>query len=384
MSKQDYYQILGVEQSASEREIKRAYKKLAMKYHPDRNQGNKNSEEKFKKIKSAYEILTDKDKRSAYDQYGHAAFEQGNTGNYSDSNTFTHSFSSTSDFSDIFGDVFGDIFGGNRKKNSKQKGSDLSYNMTITLEEAVKGTIKKINIPVLQKCPICHGYGTRSREQPQTCPTCRGHGQVQMRKGFFTVQQTCPQCRGKGNFITSPCRNCKGHGRTEQPKKLSINIPPGIDTNDKIRLNQEGEVGTYGAPSGDLYIKINVKPHSIFERNENNLHCEIPISFFMATLGGEIEVPTLDKKVKLKIPPETQSGKLLRIRGKGVKSIRNSRQGDLLCRIIVETPVNLNTQQKNLLHKLEENFNKCKDEENRPKSKRFFDGVKKFFDDLTT
>ncbi|AAO26875.1 chaperone protein DnaJ [Buchnera aphidicola str. Bp (Baizongia pistaciae)] len=382
MSKQDYYKTLGVTQSSDEREIKRAYKKLAMKYHPDRNPGNKNSEEKFKTIKEAYEILIDPKKRTAYDQYGHSAFEQGNsTGN---NNTFTHSFSSNSDFSDIFGDVFGDIFGGTRKQKSERQGSDLRYDMTLTLEEAVRGTIKEIKIPTLQKCPTCYGYGTKTGTKPQFCPTCRGNGQIQMRKGFFTVQQTCPQCHGEGNFIRDPCRRCHGNGRIEISKTLSVKVPPGVDTNDKIRLNNEGEAGENGAMAGNLYVQINVKKHPIFEREENNLYCEVPISFSMAALGGEIEVPTLDGKVKLKIPCETQSGKLLRIRGRGVKSIRNNnRQGDLLCRIIVETPVNLNDLQKDLLYKLGESFNGFKGEKNSPKSKRFFEGVKRFFDDLT-
>ncbi|ANF16949.1 molecular chaperone DnaJ [Buchnera aphidicola (Schlechtendalia chinensis)] len=378
MPKKDYYQILGVSQSSDERDIKKAYKKLAMKYHPDRNQGNKNAENQFKEVKEAYEILSDPKKRSTYDQYGHAAFEQGQPNN----NTFTHSFSTSSDFSDIFGDVFGDIFN-NRGTTNPSKGSDLRYNMNLSLEEAVKGTIKEIRIPTLQQCSSCNGYGTRSGSQPQNCLRCRGKGQIQTRKGFFTVQQTCPQCQGKGNIIQFPCYTCHGNGRLEKFKILSVKIPPGVNTDDQIRLNNEGEAGENRAASGDLYVQISVKKHPIFEREENNLHCEVPINFSVAALGGEIEVPTLDNKVILKIPPETQSGILFRIKEKGVKSIRNKKQGDLICRIVVETPVNLNEKQKHLLYQLGQSFGGFKGEKNSPKSKRFFEGVKRFFDDLT-
>ncbi|XBC44503.1 MAG: molecular chaperone DnaJ [Buchnera aphidicola (Schlechtendalia peitan)] len=378
MSKKDFYKILGVNQSSDERDIKKAYKKLAMKYHPDRNQGDKSAEEKFKQIKEAYEILNDPKKRSAYDQYGHSAFEQGNTR----SNTFTHSFSTNADFSDIFGDVFGDIFNGSGKRRSS-KGSDLRYNMQLDLEEAVRGTTKEIRIPTLQTCTSCYGYGTQSGAKPQNCPKCHGSGQIQTRKGFFTVQQTCPQCQGRGNVIQFPCYTCHGNGRIEKFKILSVKIPPGVNTDDQIRLNNEGEAGKNGAASGDLYVQITVKKHAIFEREENNLYCEVPINFSMAALGGEIEVPTLNGKVKLKIPSETQSGKLFRIKEKGVKSIRNKKQGDLLCRVIVETPVNLNEQQKQLLYQLGQSLGGFKGEKNSPKSTRFFEGVKRFFDDLT-
>ncbi|XBC40882.1 MAG: molecular chaperone DnaJ [Buchnera aphidicola (Nurudea yanoniella)] len=378
MSKQDYYKILGVNQSSDERDIKTAYKKLAMKYHPDRNQGNKTAEEKFKKIKEAYEVLNDAKKRAAYDQYGHAAFEQGN----SNTSTFTHSFSTNSDFSDIFGDVFGDIFNGNRTRKPS-KGSDLRYNMQLTLEEAVRGVTKKIRIPTLQTCSSCYGHGTQSKSKPQNCQKCHGRGNIQMRKGFFTVQQTCPQCKGKGTVIQFPCYTCSGHGRIEKPKILSVKIPAGVNTDDRIRLSNEGEAGENGANSGDLYVQITVKKHPIFEREENNLYCEVPINFSMAALGGNIEVPTIDGKVKLKVPSETQSGKLFRIKEKGVKSIQSNKKGDLLCRIIVETPVNLNQTQKQLLYQLGESFGGFKGEKNSPRSKRFFEGVRRFFDDLT-
>lgn len=377
MAKKDYYQILGISKSAQDREIKKAYKKLAMKYHPDRNQGDKNAENKFKEIKEAYEILIDEEKRNAYDQYGHEAFENGNSSNHTYS-----TFTSSTDFGDIFGDVFGDIFGGGRSPRVK-KGSDLCYNMEILLEEAVKGTKKEINIPMLKKCKICYGSGAKIGTKPRSCFTCQGKGQVHIRKGFFTVQQSCPTCYGKGVVIKNPCHLCHGKGRVEGYKKLLIKIPPGIDTNDRIRLNNEGEPGINGAQSGDLYVQITVKKHPIFDREENNLYCEVPINFTMAALGGEIEVPTLDGRVKLKIPSETQSGKLFRIKGRGVKSVQNRNTGDLLCRVVVETPVNLNEKQKNLLYELGNSFNDFRNQKNSPRSKRFFDRVKRFFDDLT-
>ena len=377
MAKKDYYQVLGVTHSSEERDIKKAYKRLAMKYHPDRNQGDKNAEKKFKEIKEAYEILIDPKKRAAYNQYGHAAFEQGST----NGNTFNHSFSSTADFGDIFGDVFGDIFGSGRKSRGTQ-GSDLRYNMELNLEEAVRGITKEVRIPSLQTCNICHGTGSKNKNALQNCPSCHGKGQIHIRKGFFTVQQSCSTCHGNGSIIKTPCNICHGNGRIQTSKILSVKIPPGVDTDDRIRLNNEGESGIHGAKSGDLYVQITVKKHPIFEREENNLYCEVPINFSMAALGGEMEVPTLDGRVKLKIPKETQSGKLLRIRGKGVRSVRNRHQGDLFCRVIVETPVNLNDKQKHLLYELGESFNGCKGEKNSPQSKRFFDGVKRFFDDL--
>lgn len=377
MAKKDYYQILGIPKSAEEREIKKAYKRLAMKYHPDRNQGDKNTESKFKEIKEAYEVLINDEKRNAYDQYGHAAFENG----YNQNNTYS-TFTSSSDFGDIFGDVFGDIFGGNRSQRVK-KGADLCYNMEISLEEAVKGVVKEIRIPTFQQCKHCYGTGARTGTKANTCSTCHGKGQIHIRKGFFTVQQSCPTCNGRGSVIKNPCHICHGQGRMKTNKTLSVKIPPGIDTNDRIRLSNEGEAGTHGAQSGDLYVQMTVNKHPIFEREENNLYCEVPINFTMAALGGEIEVPTLDGRVKLKIPHETQSGKLFRIRGRGVKSVQSRNQGDLLCRIVVETPVNLNEKQRRLLDELGNSFKECRGNKNSPRSKRFFDGVKRFFDDLT-
>ncbi|KMJ47047.1 molecular chaperone DnaJ [Xenorhabdus khoisanae] len=377
MAKQDYYEVLGVSKTADEKEIKKAYKRLAMKYHPDRNQGDKDAESKFKEIKEAYEILTDSQKRAAYDQYGHAAFEHGGMGGGAGG------FGGGADFSDIFGDVFGDIFGGGRRQQRPSRGSDLRYNMELTLEEAVRGVTKEIRIPTLETCDSCHGSGAKAGTSPETCSTCHGAGQVQMRQGFFAVQQPCPQCHGRGKIIKNPCGKCHGHGRVEKYKTLSVKIPSGVDTGDRIRLSGEGEAGEHGAPSGDLYVQVQVKTHHIFERDGSNLYCEVPINFATAALGGEIEVPTLDGRVSLKIPAETQTGKLFRMKGKGVKSVRGGVQGDLLCRVVVETPVKLNEEQKELMRKLGESFGGKSGETNSPRSKSFLDGVKKFFDDLT-
>lgn len=372
MAKRDCYEVLGVSKTADEKEIKKAYKRLAMKYHPDRNQGDKDAESKFKEVKEAYEILTDDQKRAAYDQYGHAAFEQGGMGG-----------GGGADFSDIFGDVFGDIFGGGRRQQRPSRGADLRYSMELTLEEAVRGVTKEIRIPTLETCDTCHGSGAKAGTSPVTCSTCKGAGQVHMRQGFFTVQQPCPHCHGRGQIIKDSCHKCHGHGRVERYKTLSVKIPAGVDTGDRIRLSGEGEAGAKGAPAGDLYVQVQVKSHHIFERQESNLYCEVPVNFAMAALGGEIEVPTLDGRVKLKIPAETQTGKMFRMKGKGVKSVRGGVQGDLLCRVVVETPVKLNERQKELLRELGESFGGTGEETNSPRSKSFFDGVKKFFDDLT-
>lgn len=369
MVKADYYRILGVSKNANEREIKKAYKRLAIKFHPDRNPGNAEAEAKFKEIKEAYEVLTDVQKRSAYDQYGHSAFEQGGMGG-------------TADFNDIFGDVFGDIFGGSRRQ-SASRGADLRYNVELTLGEAVRGATREIRIPTLEECDVCHGSGAKPGTSTMTCPTCHGQGQVQMRQGFFAVQQTCPTCQGQRKIIKVPCKKCHGHSRVETSKTLSVKIPAGVDTGDRIRLSGEGEAGEYGAPSGDLYVQVQVSKHPIFEREENNLYCEVPINFAVAALGGEIEVPILDGRVKLKVPAETQTGKLFRMRGKGVKSVRGGNQGDLLCRVVVETPVKLNERQKQLLQELAESFGGPSGDQNSPRSKSFLDDVKKFFDDLT-
>lgn len=378
MAKRDFYEVLGLSKTADEKEIKRAYKRLAMKYHPDRNQGDKESEAKFKEIKEAYEILSDTQKRAAYDQYGHAAFEQGGFGGQGGGG-----FGGGADFGDIFGDVFGDIFGGGRRQQRAARGSDLQYNMDLTLEEAVRGVAKEIRIPTLETCDKCHGSGAKEGTSAETCSTCHGAGQVHLRQGFFTVQQACPTCHGRGKVIKEPCSKCHGDGRVERSKTLSVKIPAGVDTGDRIRLSGEGEAGENGAPAGDLYVQVHVRQHHIFERDGNNLYCEVPIDFAIAALGGEIEVPTLDGRVKLKIPAETQTGKMFRMKGKGVKSVRSSSIGDLMCRVVVETPVKLNEKQKELMQQLGESFGGKSGEKNTPRSKSFLDGVKKFFDDLT-
>ena len=372
MSKRDYYEVLGVSKGAAEREIKKAYKRLAMKYHPDRTAGDKALEEKFKEIQEAYEILNDKEKRAAYDQFGHAGVDP-NRG----------AGAGAADFGDIFGDVFGDIFGGGRGggRRRARQGADLRYNLDMTLEEAVRGKTVEIKVPTYVECDACDGSGAKKGTSPTTCPTCHGNGQVQMRQGFFAVQQTCPTCSGKGQIISDPCRKCHGQGRVEETKTLSVKVPAGVDTGDRIRLSGEGEAGEAGAPPGDLYVQVNVRDHDIFVRDENNLYCEVPLGFTMAALGGELEVPTLDGQVKLKIPAETQTGKMFRLRGKGVKSVRSGAVGDLMCKVVVETPVNLNSAQIELLKEFETSMGK-ETAKYRPKEKGFFDNVKQFFDDL--
>ncbi|PKG85979.1 molecular chaperone DnaJ [Colwellia sp. 75C3] len=375
MSKRDYYETLGVSQDASEKEVKKAYKKLAMKYHPDRTQGDKVKEETFKEVKEAYEILNDDQKRAAYDQYGHAAFEQGGHGGGGGQG---------GGFGQDFGDIFGDIFGGGgggRGRQRQQRGSDLRYNVELSLEDAVKGKSLEIKVPTYVSCDPCDGSGAKPGTSAKTCSTCHGHGQVQMRQGLFAVQQTCPTCSGKGKVISDKCTSCRGQGRVEKTKTLSVKIPAGVDTGDRIRLSGEGEAGEHGAGAGDLYVQVNVRDHEIFVRDENHLYCEVPISFVTAALGGDIEVPTLGGKVKLKVPKETQTGKMFRLRGKGVKSVRSSTTGDLMCKVVIETPVNLSGDQADLLRQLEEKM-ASSSKKHSPKESGFFDGVKKFFDDL--
>jgi len=374
MSKRDYYEVLGVEKGADDKEIKKAYKRLAMKYHPDRTQGDKAMEEKFKEVQEAYEILSDDQKRAAYDNYGHAGVDPNRGGG-----------GGGADFNDIFGDVFGDIFGGGRRggQSRAQRGSDLRYNLELNLEDAVRGKSVEIKVPTWVSCDVCDGSGAKKGTQAKSCPTCHGAGQVTMRQGFFAVQQTCPTCSGRGKIIPDPCTKCHGDGRVEKTKPLSVKIPAGVDTGDRIRLAGEGEAGQFGAPAGDLYVQVHVKDHPIFVRDGNNLYCDVPISFSTAALGGEIDVPTLDGRVKLKIPAETQTEKMFRLRGKGVQSVRGGGVGDLVCKVVVETPVNLSDKQKDLLRQLDESWAGDSEAKHRPKSKGFFDGVKKFFDDLT-
>lgn len=376
MSKRDYYEILGVARNASETELKKAFRKAAHKYHPDRNPDNPDAESHFKEAKEAYEILTDAQKRAAYDQFGHAGVDPSSAG-------FGGGGPHGANFSDIFGDVFGDIFGGGRGGGGPrvQRGSDLRYNLELNLEDAVQGTTVNIEVPNLVHCETCHGSGAKKGTSPVTCTTCGGHGQVRMQQGFFSLQQTCPRCHGTGRMIKEPCGDCRGSGRVQRRKKLSVKVPPGVDSGDRIRLAGEGEAGEAGGPSGDLYVQINVRPHPIFARDGNDLYCEVPISFVIATLGGELDVPTLDGRVKLKIPPETQSGQMFRMRGKGVKPVRGGAEGDLLCRVEIETPVNLSERQKELLREFD-STTRGYEEKHSPRSRTWLDGVKKFFEDM--
>ena len=372
MSKRDFYEVLGVERAASEAEIKKAYRRLAMKYHPDRNPDDKDAEEKFKEATEAYEVLSDSEKKAAYDQYGHAGVDPQMGGGAG--------FGGAG-FSDIFGDVFSDFFGagGGGRRGGPQRGSDLRYTMELSLEDAVRGKTVEIRVPTLAECKTCEGSGAKKGTKPTTCTTCNGMGQVRMQQGFFAVQQTCPRCHGSGQMITDPCGSCNGQGRVEESKTLSVKVPAGVDTGDRIRLTGEGEAGMHGGPAGDLYVVVNVKPHDIFERDGRNLHCEVPISIVDATLGGELEVPTLDGRVKLKIPEGTQTGKLFRLRGKGVTPVRGGGVGDLMCRVVVETPVKLNKRQRELLEELRESLQG--DHSHSPRASGWFDGMKRFFGD---
>ena len=373
MAKRDYYEILGVARDADEKEIKRAYRKLAMKYHPDRNPDDKDADHKFKEASEAYEILSDSSRRGAYDQFGHAGVDGQAGGGFGGGGGAS--------FSDIFGDVFGDIFGGGgRGRNTR--GADLRYTLELDLEEAVKGKTVQIQIPGYKECETCDGSGAEKGSSPETCSTCAGMGQVRMQQGFFTVQQACPTCRGSGQIIKNPCKTCRGAGRVQEQKTLSVKVPPGVDTGDRIRLSGEGEMGVDGGPPGDLYVQVAVREHSIFTRDGRNLYCEVPISIIDAALGGELEVPTLDGRVKLKIPPETQTGKLFRLRHKGVSPVRGGPSGDLLCRVTVETPVNLTKRQKALLGEFQETLDSGDGDHHGPKKSSWFEGVKSFFDEM--
>jgi len=372
MAKRDYYEVLGVSRDASAQEIKKAYRRLAMKVHPDRNPGDKACEEQFKEASEAYEILADDQKRSAYDQFGHSAVDGSSGGG---------GFSSGGSFGSIFEDVFGDIFsGGQGGRSQVHRGSDLRYNLELDLEDAVNGANPKIRIPTLVNCQQCDGSGARKGTDVIDCVQCGGLGQVTARQGFFSIQQTCPRCRGQGKVITDPCGQCRGQGRVEEQKTLSVKIPPGVDSGDRIRLAGQGEAGAQGGPSGDLYVQIHVRDHKIFTREGEHLFCEVPISFVTATLGGELQVPTLEGRVNLKIPTETQTGKMFRLRGKGVNvsQVRGAGVGDLYCKVIVETPVHLSKKQKELLRE----FESCSDDGQSPKQTNWFKGVKKFFDNL--
>ncbi|MFT4058109.1 MAG: molecular chaperone DnaJ [Legionella sp.] len=374
MEQRDYYELLEVSRTASDAEIKKAYRKLAMKYHPDRNPGDSSTEEKFKEIQNAYSILSDQKKRAAYDQFGHAGVDpsmRGGPGGFGG-------------FGDVFEDIFENIFSGGRgagRQSRGQRGADLQFNVTLTLEEAALGKEVEITVPRLGACTICSGTGAKPGTHPKNCETCSGMGQVRIQQGFFSIQQTCPTCHGEGKVITDPCTSCHGQGRIRESKKLTVKIPAGVDNGDRVRLSGEGEAGINGGSSGDLYVQINVKKHAIFERQDNDLHCEVPISFITAALGGSIEVPTLEGRVTLKIPAETQTSNVFRLRAKGMKSVRGHGQGDLLCKVVVETPVNLSREQKELLEKLQESLENAKANHS-PRSSSWFAGVKKFFEDM--
>jgi molecular chaperone DnaJ len=374
--KRDYYEVLGINRDASDDDIKKAYRKLAMKFHPDRNPDNPKAEEQFKEAKEAYEILSDSQKRGIYDQYGHAGIDQqagvGGGGG-----------AGMGGFADAFSDIFGDIFGGGGRgggggRSSVYRGADLRYNLEVTLEEAARGTETRIRIPTMAECETCTGTGAKKGSEPKTCPTCGGHGQVRMQQGFFSIQQTCPKCHGTGRYIPDPCNTCSGSGRVKQHKTLSVKIPAGIDEGDRIRLSGEGEPGVNGGPAGDLYVQIHLKPHAVFKRDHDDLHCEMPVSFSTAALGGEIEIPTLDGVARLKVPSETQTGKVFRLRGKGIKGVRSISQGDLLCHVVIETPVNLTDRQRELLEEFEE-ISRGNAERHNPKAQGWLDRVREFF-----
>jgi molecular chaperone DnaJ len=376
MSKRDYYEVLGISKNASEADLKKAYRRAAQKFHPDRNPDDKESEDKFKESKEAYEVLSDSRKRAAYDQFGHAGVDPSMGG------AGYGAGGAGASFSDIFGDVFGDIFGAGRGAAGGQRvyrGSDLRYNLELSLEDAVAGTSVKIRVPTQVSCDECGGSGARKGSSPTTCGTCGGHGQVRMQQGFFSLQQTCPRCHGKGTLISDPCQKCHGQGRVEERRTLSVKVPAGVDTGDRIRLAGEGEAGEAGGPPGDLYVQVQVKQHPIFVREENNLYCEVPIGFVTAALGGELEVPTLTGRVNLKIPPETQTGRMFRVRGKGVKPVRGGPVGDLICKVTVETPVNLNRRQKEILQEFAGEMDQGGSRHS-PQAHSWLDGVKKFFD----
>jgi len=374
LAKRDYYEVLGVNRDASEEDIKKAYRKLAMKWHPDRNPDNPKAEEHFKEAKEAYEVLTDPQKRPAYDQFGHAGVDPSaaaGAGGFG---------AGQAGFGDIFSDIFGEIFGGARGGRSNvYRGADLRYNLEIALEQAAHGFETKIRIPTLAECEACHGSGAKPGTQPQTCQTCRGAGQVRVSQGPFSMAQTCPRCHGTGKTIPHPCPSCSGAGRVKHQKTLSVKIPAGVDEGDRVRLSGEGEAGVNGGPAGDLYVQVHLKPHPVFQRDHDDLHCEMPVSFATAALGGEIEIPTLDGSARIKVPNETQSGKTFRLRGKGIKGVRSHQPGDLFCHVVIETPVNLTGRQKELLQEFEAISQKDAGRHN-PRAKGWFDKVREFFE----
>lgn len=370
MSKRDCYEVLGVGKGAEKSDIKKAFRKLAMKYHPDRNPDDKSAEAKFKEIKEAYEILSDASKRKAYDQFGHAGL--GGAAGGSGFGGFR-----SGGFGDSFSDIFGEGFGRGSQSRA-ERGSDLRYNLDLTLEEAVKGTEIEIEIPTWVECETCEGSGAKKGTVPVSCSTCGGAGNIHMQQGFMHIQQTCPACHGAGEMIEDPCSDCRGQGRVHKRKKLSVKIPAGIDTGDRIRLSGEGEAGTNGGSTGDLYVQASIKDHSIFRREDDDLHCDVPVSVTTLILGGEVDVPTLDGKVVLKIPAESQTGKLFRLRGKGIKGVRGGSAGDLLCHVTAEIPVKLTDKQKKVAQELDKLLQEG-GEKHSPKNKNWYDKVKSFF-----
>ena len=372
MSKRDFYQVLGVARNATEDAIKKAYRRLAMKYHPDRNPDDKEAEERFKEAKEAYEVLTDAQKRAAYDQYGRAGLDAARGAG--------QGFSPSDAFGDIFGDMFGDIFGGGRRggRSAVYRGADLRYELSLDLEQAVFGTTQEIDYQTVRECTECGGSGAARGHAPITCETCQGSGQVRITQGIFAVQQTCPRCKGRGTIITDPCPKCAGQGRTRTTKRLSVKVPPGVDTGDRIRLAGEGESGRNGGPPGDLYVEIAVREHPIFERDGAHLSCEVPVSFVIAALGGSVEVPTLEGQAAIKVPAGTQSGRVFRLRDKGIRPVRGGATGDLFCRVVVETPVELNVEQKDLLRKFEGALASDGKRHN-PRQRSWLEGVRQFF-----
>lgn len=375
MSKRDYYEVLGVARNASDEELKKAYRRCAMKYHPDRNPGDHTAEVMFKECKEAYEVLSDGGKRRLYDQHGHAAFEHGMGGGGA-------GFGGP-DMGDIFGDIFGNIFGGAGGARQARRGADIGYVMELDLEEAVAGVEKRIEIPTMAVCEPCHGSGSEDGKV-ETCTTCGGRGQVRMQRGIFTMQQACPHCDGRGQIIRNPCRVCHGAGRVEEERVLSVKIPAGVDTGDRTRLAGEGEAGPTGTPPGDLYVEVRVREHAIFQRDGDDLHCDVPIRISQAALGDTVRVPTLGGEAEIRVPAETQTGKLFRLRGKGVKSVRSRATGDLFCKVVVETPVNLTARQRELLEQFEATFVGEDARKHSPKSATFLDGVRGFWDRMTS
>jgi len=374
MSKRDYYEVLGASRTATKVEIKKAYRKMAMKHHPDRNQETgEESESQFKEVQEAYAVLKDEQKRAAYDQFGHAGVDPsaGMGGGHGGG------------FGDVFGDMFGDIFGGGGRGGARRqaRGADLRIRVELTLEEAVEGVEKQIRVPRMRACEPCDGSGAKPGTQPTTCQTCAGQGQVRMQQGFFSVQQACPQCRGTGKQITDPCPDCGGQGQTRQEKNLKVKIPAGVDEGDQVRLGGEGEGGGAGIIPGDLYVQVRLKPHALFNRDGDDLSCEMPMSYITMALGGELEVPTLSGRASIKIPAGSQSNRVFRLRGKGVKNVRSSHVGDLYIKVLTETPVHLTNEQKKLLKQLQESLDKG-GKKHAPHSSSWKDKIKSFFDDF--